>query len=328
VFGPEFPDGDIRFGTMAWSNQGLFSPTPGGQCQPLHCGLNYYLPYLPTAVKTPAIPEICDNGADDDGDGDIDCDDTECFQDPGCGNLLVNGSFEEATSSGTCPGSPTPLGWLPAGPNQFKFNEGAWAPVDRPWTHGTSRGSVSSCCVSSAVMYQTVATSGQVRLRGDLNGAGDTTCFVELRDGGPGGALIDRFQFAGSPPDSTWRAFDIEGAATSGQVTVRWGYEGAFSINANHADNFYLVGPACEREIFADADEDTDVDQSDYSFLQRCFTGPDGQYTDPACLCFDVDPPGAPDGDIDILDFEAFRDCATGPDVALDPQDPPPGCNL
>jgi hypothetical protein len=329
VYGSKHLDGDIRYGTMAWSNQGLFSPNPAGECILLHCGLNHYLPYLPSVAKTPANSEICDNATDDDGDGDIDCDDSECFQDATCGNLLVNGSFEEAVSSGICPSSAqTPLGWQPDGIDKFRFNDGAWAPVDRAWTDATNRGSVASGSVASAVMYQTVPASGQVRLRGDLNGAGSATCFVELRDGGTGGALIDRFDFPGSPADSTWRAFDIEGPAASGQVTVRWGYEGAFGVNANHADNFYLVGAGCGREVFADADEDTDVDQDDFASLQACFTGMGELYTDPACLCFDVDPPGAPDGDIDLMDYQAFRDCATGPDVPLDPGNPPPGCDL
>ena len=28
--------------------------------------------------------EVCDNGIDDDWDGDVDCDDAECFGDPSC----------------------------------------------------------------------------------------------------------------------------------------------------------------------------------------------------------------------------------------------------
>ena len=332
VYGPEHVDGDIRFGTMAWSNQGLFSPNPAGECQLLHCGFNFYMPYLPSLTKTPANLEICNNNIDDDGDGDTDCDDSECFQDGGCGNLLVNGSFEEADVSTTCPlTAQTPTGWLPDGVDRFRFNDGAWAPVDRGATHGGSRGSVASGSVAAAVMYQTVAVNGEVRLRGDLNGAGDqNTCFVELRDGGVGGAVIDRFDFSGSPPDSTWRAFDISGVGTTGQVTVRWGYTGGFGARALHADNLYLIGggPPCERAVFADADGDDDVDHDDFGAFQRCFTGIGELFEDPACVCFDRDPANAPDGDIDQVDFDAFQDCATGPNVLLNVNSPPAGCNL
>jgi hypothetical protein len=71
---------------------------------------------------------------------------------------------------------------------------------------------------------------------------------------------------------------------------------------------------------FADLDGDDDVDQIDFSELQRCFTGAEGGV--PAgCSCFNRDD----DNDVDVDDFEAFQNCATAPGV-LWTQGLTPGC--
>jgi len=47
------------------------------------------------AVVIPALPvEICNNGIDDDGDGNIDCDDSDCVGDPACAVVSANGGDE------------------------------------------------------------------------------------------------------------------------------------------------------------------------------------------------------------------------------------------
>ncbi|MEE2830606.1 MAG: hypothetical protein VX498_15570, partial [Myxococcota bacterium] len=49
------------------------------------------------------VPEICGNGADDDGDGDIDCDDSECAgDDPACGEVCDNGVDDDGDGAIDC----------------------------------------------------------------------------------------------------------------------------------------------------------------------------------------------------------------------------------
>ena len=43
------------------------------------------------AQEDPAIPDSCSNGVDDDGDGAIDCCDSDCIGDPDCNEICDNG---------------------------------------------------------------------------------------------------------------------------------------------------------------------------------------------------------------------------------------------
>lgn len=71
----------------------------------------------------------------------------------------------------------------------------------------------------------------------------------------------------------------------------------------------------------ADFDEDGDVDQDDFAGFQRCLTGIIGG-VQPQCGCFNRNG----DDKIDGVDLNAFSACLTGPGVALNLQNPPPGC--
>ncbi len=69
----------------------------------------------------------------------------------------------------------------------------------------------------------------------------------------------------------------------------------------------------CHTPIWADADQDGDVDQRDFGVFQSCYTwefapiAPGPEY----CRCFDRDGNDRIDG----MDFEAFTSCAIGPTV-------------
>ncbi|GMV97605.1 MAG: hypothetical protein AMXMBFR83_19620 [Phycisphaerae bacterium] len=76
--------------------------------------------------------------------------------------------------------------------------------------------------------------------------------------------------------------------------------------------------PECP-PLFADVDDDGDVDHVDYGAFQNCFGGPFGGYVVPLCHCFDRDNGGQGDGDVDGRDLVAFEKCASGPDVPADP---------
>lgn len=69
------------------------------------------------------------------------------------------------------------------------------------------------------------------------------------------------------------------------------------------------------RSPFADADWDGDVDQTDFSAFQDCYTGPGASASLSAgCKCFDRSP-AAGDNSVDQNDYGVFEACATGPGV-------------
>jgi hypothetical protein len=66
----------------------------------------------------------------------------------------------------------------------------------------------------------------------------------------------------------------------------------------------------------ADVDGDGDVDQSDFGYLQRCYTGSDpGSPVGGICVGFDYDA----DGDVDNEDWLVFEECTSGPGIPADP---------
>lgn len=78
--------------------------------------------------------------------------------------------------------------------------------------------------------------------------------------------------------------------------------------------------PVCPNpDLRFDWDNDGDVDQDDFAYFQRCFTGtgdPMGVFDFDACRCMNTDG----DSDIDTADFNAFAACAatSGPDIPAD----------
>ncbi len=83
-------------------------------------------------------------------------------------------------------------------------------------------------------------------------------------------------------------------------------------------DDVQLVGVVACPTPFADADEDGDIDGTDFAILQLCIG--DNPLPD-ECRCFDTDTSGG----IDAADVADFVDCATGPGV-LHVNNPNPNC--
>jgi hypothetical protein len=86
-----------------------------------------------------------------------------------------------------------------------------------------------------------------------------------------------------------------------------------------------IGGPGETCGLFADVDEDGDVDQADFAAFQVCYTG-DGGSTPvtiaAGCERFNRDGNEGgtmPNGDIDGFDRTAFENCASGPGVPFDP---------
>lgn len=75
---------------------------------------------------------------------------------------------------------------------------------------------------------------------------------------------------------------------------------------------------------FADADEDGDVDQSDFAAFQACYTGSPASGSIPEnCRCFNRH---GGDDDVDELDLQEFEKCATGPGISWT-EELAPNCN-
>jgi hypothetical protein len=85
----------------------------------------------------------------------------------------------------------------------------------------------------------------------------------------------------------------------------------AHDTHPNYAAGVTVTGiPA----TLGDFDADGDVDQSDFAFLQTCYSGDAVAFTT-ACIDADVDV----DGDVDGIDFGSFVTCLAGADQV-------PGC--
>jgi len=71
----------------------------------------------------------------------------------------------------------------------------------------------------------------------------------------------------------------------------------------------------CPVPVPCDFDGDSDVDQTDFGHLQRCFSGSAVIQEDPVCQDARLDL----DGDVDVYDVSIFRRCLSGPGVPGDP---------
>jgi hypothetical protein len=141
---------------------------------------------------------------------------------------------------------------------------------------------------------------------------------------GPGG---DIFSFRTGLNDVSGDPYVGLGELNSGEDV--WDFEfdwvRMLSYNVNGCP-FWDGGGSCFSTLpWPDADEDGDVDQADFAVFQLCFSGDGNALSDLAtCRRFNRDG----DSDVDSLDFNKFEKCATGPGIALDPENPPTGCEL
>ncbi len=88
--GPDFPDMFQNY--MDYSDDGCMNLFTTGQKTRMWAAINNSRSGLlssacsgtPPPPPPPPVAEICDNGIDDDGDGDVDCADSDCTSDPVC----------------------------------------------------------------------------------------------------------------------------------------------------------------------------------------------------------------------------------------------------
>ncbi|NLU20314.1 MAG: hypothetical protein GXW89_06440 [Phycisphaerae bacterium] len=96
-----------------------------------------------------------------------------------------------------------------------------------------------------------------------------------------------------------------------------WG-ENVGWINLDGAAVYVAWMPPAYLTIFADPDDDYDVDQEDFGVFQACFSGAGVPAAD-GCERFDRPQAGFPrgDNDVDEDDLAAFLACVSGPAVPL-----------
>ncbi len=252
--------------------------------------------------------------------------------------LLLNGDFE-AEGKHTSKDVSITIGWTSLGVTNPVYNGSTHHPPDDdnpPWGYNKetdNRGSVSEGSASSnARIVQEgipVRPNYGLTLTGWIYGGSNGGPYfhqVLIHDGDANGNIIGQYQLpnagGGGGTQTGWQAVSIVDAMpTQSTVTVEWGHtpngSTTYGTVTTHVDQLLLVQEkATCSPIFADADNDGDVDQIDFAAFQECFTGDEGIMptgTRYDCGCFDV--AGATPNLITQADLTVFERCATGPGI-------------
>lgn len=231
----------------------------------------------------------------------------------------LQASFVAALTGGSAPlsvqftdlsvGSPTAWSW--------DFGDGVTSTQQHPQHTYTSAGSYSvTLTVTGPGGHRTLARNSYIQV--DVAGAsvdfaGQPTSgyvpmaveFLDLTPGSPtqwwwdfGDGVVSHLQH---PSHTYWRP---------GRYTVRLtvnGPDGEFSRERSSYIHVLTVP--------ADFDEDGDVDQADFGFLQTCLSGAGAPPGSPDCFRADLDG----DQDVDAADLAILHRCLSGPDVFIDP---------
>jgi len=248
--------------------------------------------------------------------------------------LLLNGDFE-AEGKHTSKNVPITIGWTSLGVTNPVYDGSTHTPPDDdnpPWganKETDNRGSVSEGSPSSnARIVQEgipVRPNYGLTLTGWIYGGSDGGPYfhqVLIRDGDANANIIGQYQLANAGGETGWQPVSmVDAMPTQSTVTVEWGHtpngSTTYGTVTTHVDQLLLVQEkATCSPIFADADNDGDVDQIDFAAFQECFTGDEGIMptgTRYDCGCFDV--AGATPNLITQADLTVFERCATGPGI-------------
>jgi hypothetical protein len=230
---------------------------------------------------------------------------------------FVNGDFTSPTADDTaCPGTDLPglpTGWLT---DHNLHRDGTYPAPACPLPDGTHHyGSMSSGTPATLRAWQTIlAVPGQnYRFSGYF--ASNSISSIKLLSGFEDGTLISSQDVYSDTPDNSWVFKTLSGIATSNIMTAVWEID-ATNGGGNAAG--LQFGSSCHH-VWADADDDGDVDQADFAQLQACYTGDSGMMPDlPYCVCFDVaGNSGAPDSRVSQVDLVEFERCASGPGIPV-----------
>jgi hypothetical protein len=245
---------------------------------------------------------------------------------------FANGSFELPIAPLDCGPPPSPVPGAPTGWSYegTLFRDcGYFAPTCSNQRDGGHYASMLGEAGETARAYQTFFTipltpvyfSGEFAWGAE---GGDAIVRIALIDGTIRSGIIDPNEVISETHISAgdWQYAEILGSASGHVMTAVWEATSLGGEFGAHADGLRTTKDChpC-RPLFADSDDDGDVDQDDFGLFQRCM-GPEVILYPPCsleplsyCICFDRNL----DRQIDQRDFAAFEACASGPDVPADP---------
>jgi hypothetical protein len=158
-----------------------------------------------------------------------------------------------------------------------------------------------------------------VEAGGSFTGGGYNGFIVESGHGSP---IAGRYAWTGNSTGFITTIVSLPSRATGQNVQFQWRL-GTDDDQSDPLSSWYVDaikvydGTCCCDSIPGDIDGDDDVDQEDFGYLQRCFTGESAPLTDPACK------DGTPrvrsidnDSNIGSDDLRILLDCWSGPNVA------------
>lgn len=233
---------------------------------------------------------------------------------------FINGDFEDPEAPLNCGPPPVIVTGVPTGWNtdaNLVRDGNAPVPPSCPSPANGHYASLASDQAGFLRAWQTIRVlPGQsYTFKGWFGGPSDA--FIQLVDGFEDGNLIASTQAVAQGDGGAWREASVAGTAVSGVLTIIWQVEPTIGNPGGHADGLQFSSNC--HTIWADADDDGDVDMDDFADWQRCVsitgTGPNDP---PYCRCYDR---VAPYGQVDELDFPSFAHCVSGPSV------PWTGCN-
>ena len=226
---------------------------------------------------------------------------------------FVNGGFEDPGADLNCGPPPVPTGGLPTGWNSdANLIRDGNAPVP-PSCPSPADGHYGSMSRAGGTLnaWQTVKVlpGQQYTFSGQFAGSAD--CIIRLLDGDELGMVLASSPVFTDGDGGAWQPASVAATALSEVMTVMWTIENTTAgAPGGHADGLTLTS-SCH-PIWADYDDDNDVDMDDFSMLQRCLTTAGTEPIDPYCRCFDR---AAPAGTIDDRDIPLFTLCASGPNI-------------
>lgn len=158
-----------------------------------------------------------------------------------------------------------------------------------------------------------ITTAGGVFTEGGYNGL--------IVESGHGSPIAGRYAWTGNSTGFITTIVSLPSRAAGQNVQFQWRL-GTDDDQSDPGSGWYVDaikvydGTECCTSVPGDIDGDNDVDQEDFGYLQRCFTGESVPLTDPACK------EGTPrvrsiddDSNIGRDDLKILLDCWSGPNV-------------
>ncbi|MBI4579631.1 MAG: hypothetical protein HY718_08020, partial [Planctomycetes bacterium] len=211
-----------------------------------------------------------------------------------------------------CGPPPAVIGGVPTGwstDTNMSREGNAPLPPSCPSPAGGHYGTMSSGEGGTLRAWQTIQAQqgGSYTFSGYFAGSAD--CTIALLNGDENGTVLNSTAVFTGGDGGTWHQASVTATATSSVMTVMWRIDNATPEGpGGHADGLQLSSNC--HTVWADADDDGDVDMIDFAEWQRCYSPVVDLPAEPGyCACFDR---AAPFGRIDDVDLTPFLNCVSG----------------